>query len=482
MAAPSGTTWGSIAGGYGRVGIHIATEDTATQRKVTITTWFWSKYSVDDSNNAHYYNDNATSATTNRGSVDINTTVDSGSGWSTSNQVKMKSASYTYNKGTSAVTRNCAVKLTGIDRVGATMTHTRSYTIPALASYNVTYNANGGSGAPSTQKKYYGKALTLSSTKPTRSGYTFMGWGTSASDTSVDYNAGASYTSNSAITLYAIWRKELKLSYNANGGSSAPSASSAYIYNSTSNKAFTISSTKPTRTGYSFLGWSTSSNATTATYSGGSSITISANTTLYAVWKINSYTLTVNANGGTWNGNTGVSTLKQNYKTTASIPNPTWTGHTFSGWTFSGTGTLSGTTFTFGAGNGTLVARWDTNDYPITFDAGTNGGLIDGLSAKDFVFEYGSKLGTLPVATKKNYVFLGWFTSASGGTKITSNYAVSGAKRFYAQFEIDASAYINDESNWKAGVTYISDEESGTIKKGHAMVNVDGVWKNGFCT
>ena len=71
--------------------------------------------------------------------------------------------------------------------------------------YTVKYNANGGSGAPGNQTKTYGKTLTLSSTKPTRTNYTFKGWGTSASSTTVSYAAGASYTTNADITLYAIW-------------------------------------------------------------------------------------------------------------------------------------------------------------------------------------------------------------------------------------------------------------------------------------
>lgn len=83
---------------------------------------------------------------------------------------------------------------------------TWTYEIPALASYAVGYNANGGSGAPSAQTKWYGETLTLSSAKPTRTGYTFQGWGTSSTDTTVDYAAGADYTANKAITLYAIWK------------------------------------------------------------------------------------------------------------------------------------------------------------------------------------------------------------------------------------------------------------------------------------
>ena len=142
---------------------------------------------------------------------------------------------------------------------------TTTVTVPAVArpTYTVSYNANGGSGAPSNQTKQHDITLTLSSVKPTRSGYTFAGWGTSATDTGVKYSAGGQYTGNSNITLYAIWTNVAKmtLSYNANGGSGAPS-SQTHLINTTSK----ISGTIPTRNNYVFLGWSTSSTATRPTY------------------------------------------------------------------------------------------------------------------------------------------------------------------------------------------------------------------------
>ena len=73
-----------------------------------------------------------------------------------------------------------------------------------LKTHTVIYNANGGSGAPANQTKVHGTNLTLSSTVPTKSGYTFKGWATSANG-SVAYAAGATYSANSAITLYAVW-------------------------------------------------------------------------------------------------------------------------------------------------------------------------------------------------------------------------------------------------------------------------------------
>lgn len=79
-------------------------------------------------------------------------------------------------------------------------------TIPKLASYTVSYNANGGSDAPSSQTKWYGQTLTLSSQTPKRANYTFLGWATSSSATSATYKAGASYTNNANVTLYAVWK------------------------------------------------------------------------------------------------------------------------------------------------------------------------------------------------------------------------------------------------------------------------------------
>jgi uncharacterized repeat protein (TIGR02543 family) len=284
MAAPSGTTWGSIYGSKGKLGIYTNISSTNTQTTVNVQIWFWTIYGCYDTGNTLYYNvgTNVTSATTSQGAVSINHTVSSGGGWSTSNQTKILDKTYTYTRGTSASTYKVYVKLTNIDYVGATLHANKSYTVPALASYTVSYNANGGSGAPSSQTKWYGKTLTLSSTKPTRTGYSFQGWGTSSSDTSVDYSAGASYTSNAAITLYAIWKANTyTVSYNANGGSGAPSSQTK-----TYGVALTLSSTKPTRTNYNFLGWGISASSTTVTYNSGASYTSNAAITLYAIWEL----------------------------------------------------------------------------------------------------------------------------------------------------------------------------------------------------
>ena len=281
MAAPSNTKWGNTVSSKARIGIAISISNTNTKSKVTVQVWFWSKYAVHDSNNDYYYNNNASSATSNLGSRDIYTTVSSGSGWSTTNQQKIGEATYEYDRETSNVTINCAAKLTGIDVASGTMTVTASYTIPALASYKITYNANGGSGAPGQQTKYYGKNLTLSSTKPSRTGHTFQGWATSSTG-GVAYAAGATYTGNAALTLYAVWKANTwTVKYDANGGTGAPGQQTK-----TYGVTLKLSTTKPTRTNYNFLGWGTSPDSTTVAYQAGADYTNNAAITLYAIWEL----------------------------------------------------------------------------------------------------------------------------------------------------------------------------------------------------
>lgn len=157
-----------------------------------------------------------------------------------------------------------------------------SISVPAITTYTIQYNANGGSGAPSSQTKYFGTALTLSSTKPSRTGYTFSTWNTNSSGTGTNYSSGASYTANAAATLYAKWTaKTYTVSYNANGGSGAPANQTK-----THGTTLTLSTTQPTKTNYNFKGWALSASATTAAYASGASYTANSGVTLYAVWEL----------------------------------------------------------------------------------------------------------------------------------------------------------------------------------------------------
>lgn len=204
-----------------------------------------------------------------------------------------KTGTHTIKTGTQTITKttnmqtisfSCsfAFNLTWSGSYKATATASGSIQVGPKTSYPITYNANGGTGAPSRHLKYHDTNVTLSSTKPTRSGYSFQGWGTSASDTSVDYAAGATYSGNAALSLYAIWKANTyTVRFDANGGTGAPANQTK-----THGIALTLSSAKPTRTNYTFKGWGTSASATTVAYSAGGSYVNNVSTTLYAVWEL----------------------------------------------------------------------------------------------------------------------------------------------------------------------------------------------------
>lgn len=196
----------------------------------------------------------------------------------------IKSGTVTINRTTSAQTINysCSMvfNVTWNGTYGGTKSASGSVTVAAKPSYTISYNANGGSGAPSSQTKWYGTNITLSSTKPTRPGYIFKGWATSSTG-SVAYASGATYSSNASVTLYAVWSIiTYTISYNANGGSGAPSSQTKNY-----GTNITLSSTKPIRDGYTFKGWATSSTGS-VTYASGATYSSNASITLYAVWEI----------------------------------------------------------------------------------------------------------------------------------------------------------------------------------------------------
>ena len=280
MAAPEATIWGPIVNDMARLGLYITTSSTATQTTATIDIWLYTKYSVSDTSNTLYYADQQSNPTTSHGSVNIQTT--SNNAWNELNQVRIANGiKVTHSRGTSDVNWTFGAKLTGVEYVGATMLVSTTWKAPALQKYTVSYNANGGSGAPGSQTKWYGKSIKLSSTKPTRTGYSFQGWATSSGG-SVAYQPGATYSANAGVTLYAIWKANTyTVSYNANGGSGAPGSQTK-----TYGVTLKLSTTKPTRTNYNFMGWGTSPSSTTVAYAAGANYTANAGITLYAIWQL----------------------------------------------------------------------------------------------------------------------------------------------------------------------------------------------------
>ena len=310
-----------------------------------------------------------------------------------------------------------------------TSTASSTVTIPARASYSVSYNANGGTGAPSAQTKWHDETLTLSTTKPTRSGYSFQGWATSSGG-SVAYAAGAAYKSNAAVTLYAVWAaSSWTVAYNANGGTSTPSSQTKH-YNQTlklanaitrnnSSVSYTVTydanggsstgasgnkQTATTTTTYTFAHWKATDGKT---YSGGANYTANAATTMTAQWSTSS-------SGGT-----------------VTLPTPTRAGHTFNGW-YNGSTRVGGAGGTYRpTANVTLKASWTIQTWTVQYNA--NGG--SGAPASQ-TKTYGQTLKlSSTVPRRSGYTFLGWATASDGtGTAYAAggNYTANAAATLYA--------------------------------------------------
>lgn len=245
----------------------------------------------------------------------------------------------------------------------------------STGTITITYNANNGTGAPGNSTGTYTNATP----------YTFNGWHVgSASGT--NYNAGAAYTiPQGDTTFYAGW-------------------TTGTTYRK-SNPSITLSTGQPTRTGYEFLGWSTNSGATTASYSGGNAYTFSADTILYAVWRINQFYFDVNPDGGiasfdiagVVNPGTNLTDYYQqnNYGTVATLSNiKAKTGYTYTGYSLSGSLTAeSGSTnanpkVKLGNGSGAIALISSINTYwndinAYTPDGSTQGGLMFDLTTSD---------------------------------------------------------------------------------------------------
>lgn len=160
-------------------------------------------------------------------------------------------------------------------------------------------------GTMSSDKISIGSTVTIKNNTFIRNGYSFAGWTTNSDGTddgygwtgwsgTWNYDNGQYGINNNKLTLYARWTADAyTISYNANGGSNAPANQSKSRDNS-----INLSSSKPTRTGYTFVSWNTKKDGSGTTYKAGASYNSNADLTLYAQWRVNKVYIKLNANGG----------------------------------------------------------------------------------------------------------------------------------------------------------------------------------------
>lgn len=305
----------------------------------------------------------------------------------------------------------------------------------SINSYTFTFDKNGGNTPSATTiTKEYNTAIgtlpTCTRSADNTYTYAFAGWfDTSAFSGGTQLTTTTKVTSNK--TWYARWTSTYKnytVTWDGNGGTPSKSSSS-FHYNDALGTLPTA-----TRTGYTFKGWSTSK---TGTVNVSTTTKVTANVTYYAVWTINSYTWTFDANGGT-----GDTTKTLNYNATlstlptASRASTAANNYTFAGWfdTDASTGGTQLTTSTKCTGNKTWYARWtiSTRQYKLTVTAGT-GGTVSGGGT----YNYNASV-TLKATANSGYHFVKW---SDGNTSATRTVTVTKDATYTATFEQDP--YLN---------------------------------------
>lgn len=291
-----------------------------------------------------------------------------------------------------------------------------------------TYDGNGGTPSRTSDTvQCDGSFPELPTAR--RGADVFDGWYTAA-DGGTKVNSGDKVTQTDNFTLYAHWRKELICTYNPNGGyldryfdrviegGVFPALPIATFGTETTNR------------------WYTEKTGGTEVHQG-DTVTQTDDFTLYAHWSVpvNTHTLTFNANGGTVSP---ASLTLEEGAAYGTLPTPTRSGYTFVEWrTAPFVGELVTAATTMGTDDVTIYAIWRGNAITITLNA--NGGTVSPTTKS---VENGSVYGILPRPTRSGFIFDGWWTSATGGTKITATDKPSGSQTVYAHWKPDGGEVV----------------------------------------
>ena len=318
------------------------------------------------------------------------------------------------------------------------MTITAQWTVN---QYTITYDLDGGTaeGNPDT---YTVETDAFTLKNPTRPGYTFTGWSgtglTGEDNLTVTIPKGStgnrSYTAHWSLNTYSI-------TYDLNGGTASGNPTSYTV------ESATITLNQPTKTGYTFTGWS----GTDLVGEDNLTVTIPAGSTgdrsYTAHWSLNTYSITYDLNGGTVSGNPDFYTVES---AAITLNQPTRIGYTFTGWSgtnLTGEDNLTVTIPTGSIGNRSYTAHWSLNTYSITYDldGGTAFGNPDSYTVESAAI-------TLNEPTKAGYVFTGWSgTDLVGEDNLTVTIPAGsiGDRRYTAHWEFDPTiiAALNPTPN-----------------------------------
>ena len=275
-------------------------------------------------------------------------------------------------------------------------------------SYTLTLSDNG-----TTVKKTYTIEDTYTFTTPTKTGYTFNNWKVTTADgnwTDGDtYNGGDAisgmYGDTTLTSQYTANTYTVKFDGNTNTSGSMDDETFTY------DQAKALTSNTFTKTGYTFLGWSTDKSAATAAYTDGQSVSNLASSgtiTLYAVWSINSYNVTFKYKDAS--GSDVTSTTAYKYGSQATAPEtPDYSDNKYD-YTFSSWSPAVSTV----TGDVTYTAQYSKTAITYTLT------LVNGSSSSTVEYSASSEK-TLGTPVKAGYTFTGWLVTTAGGSWSTGN-------------------------------------------------------------
>lgn len=200
--------------------------------------------------------------------------------------------------------------------------------------------------------------------------------------------------------------------------------------------------------------------------------------------KDNKYTLTINPNGGRYNGNTETTLVKQITGTSYTVNTPLRDNYLLSGWDFSGSGTWNPNNqkYTFGTGDGNLTAKWvektiDTDPenpnninkkYTLTIDP--NGGKYNNKISKTTIIKKIGETETIKTPKRTGYIFVGWAVT-EGDSNCFSQGTSSSMYRFYSDATLQAQWIKKGQSN---SGTVIIDPNGGNYDGSTNKVTISG--------
>jgi len=301
--------------------------------------------------------------------------------------------------------------------------------------YTVSFDVAGGS-AVSNQTVNHGEKASQPTTEPTKAGYTFGGWYTDVMLTDT-YDFNTVITANT--TIYAKWEPlEYTVSFEVSGGSTVPSQS---VEN---GKKASEPTPEPTKAGYTFAGWYTSSTGNTPFIFDNAII---EDTIVYAKWNPVTYTVSFDVDGGSA---VPSQTIAHGEKATEPMLAPIKAGYTFGGWYTDKNHTQAFTFNSIITGDTTIYAKWEPLKYTVSFEVG------DGSAVPNQSVAHGEKANEpTPVPTKTGYTFGGWYKDAghtqaydfnSVITETMTIYAKWNAQTYTVGFNMDGGSAVPSQS------------------------------------